>query len=147
MLELHFPIHRINTIPKVTLHLLYRSVEQMIPDHIPTLITNSEQDTSTPGNVLPLSHSDINFHHSDEYIDDSLYFLPSPREYLSFISANKGTGPSDSARTPMEHPPTPGPVSALHTGQPPLESIPQSLSLSPPPEQLEDVLNTVTLKV
>ena len=119
----------------------------MVPDHIPTLITNPEQDTSTPGNVLPMSDSDINPHHSDEGIHDSLYFLPSPREYLSFISANKATGPSGSAQTPMEHPPTPGPASVLHRDQPPLVSIPQSLNLSPPPEQLEDVLNTVTRKV
>lgn len=119
----------------------------MVSDPIPTLITNSEQDTSTPGNVLSMSDSNINSLHSNEGIHDSLYFLPSPREYLSFISANKATGPSGSAWTPMEHPPTPGPASALHTDQPPLESIPQSSSLSPPPEQLEDVLNTVTRKV
>jgi hypothetical protein len=94
ILELHFPIHRINTIPKIALHLLYHIVEQMVPDPIPTLITNSEQDTSTSGNVLPMSDSNINSHHSDEGIHDSLYFLPSPQEYLSFISANKATGPS-----------------------------------------------------
>ena len=53
----------------------------MVLDPIPTLMTNSEQDTSTPGYVLPMSDPDINSYRSDEGMYDSLYFLPSPWEY------------------------------------------------------------------